>query len=1060
MTQHRLALLTLVLPALLAPARAADPPKVRELRTQKVGETTYFHVSLDPPPRLITDTAFPRFRALPGWGGIEPFLEIRLLSPDGKARAIYQRLGQGPRGGFPLEPPDIKSPPTEEQPPGGRRRPTPRSPVPVVGLEFVGKVQAAGKVKLVLLYPRESRLARILPPSRRGPAARVRWEEAPMTLDLARAKEVPLPAAARERRTGAGPKRLIQPSVRDDLEGLWAEAQVDHLSRLQGQVSDVGFFGFASEATARKYHVPGLGTGRGGLTLPGIGAGPRDRRGIRGMHELYETTTGAAAIAESLALRRMTGIAARDDGKRTVKVSSIQGIDIAEHPWEKMLAGKKPAPEPLARLVPHDNYYLHFKSIRKMIELSELFDQWGTSLSRAYEMNSRDHRMKQRYEEQLCLKSGILGKTLGPLVIKGVAITGSDAYLREGSDVTIIFHVNNRGLFLAGVEGFLKQARAKFGDALKESKSSHLGIPIESYVTPLREVSLHRALFDDHVVYSNSPVGLRRVLDTYKGKRPRLSDALDFQYMRTIFRQDDKAEDGFLFLSDAFIRQLVGPASKIKEKRRLEALTSLYMLTYGALFNAWETGKLPDSYRTIVEGANLKPEEIPVPEGKPAVWDVARQAAVSEAYNAIHFATPLVELPIDTVTPGEAEQYRRFRLEYLGLWRQYFDPVGMRLALTEGQVKIDTYILPLVQNSTYNQLRRVAGGGTVSFDPSSFSGDTLVQFLLHLSPAIQNREELLGLRRGGGLDLGALVAWGLDPVGNWTLLRVDDSPVYGQLVQMLEREQQGRDINGEEVMRLVFQLPIAVGLDIKNTVTFGASLAALRMSVLQSLPGGLTWGPMEKPYKGVPIVRIQATPAGSRQLIGPLTGRQGTFQPAVYYAMIDGGFYLTMNEKMLHSLIDQAEARKKGDGKTVAVNSSLYLAPVAAKHVGKLLSMYLESQTQQQALANLPLWHLLYRCGVIEAKADASKARQVAYRYLGFVPVSPDRSLYRYDAASGEMVNERHGSLRKPTFHQALADDAPLARVLQQLRSIRADLHFREDGIHTVLTLERGKLRK
>jgi len=36
---------------------------------------------------------------------------------------------------------------------------------------------------------------------------------------------------------------------------------------------------------------------------------------------------------------------------------------------------------------------------------------------------------------------------------------------------------------------------------------------------------------------------------------------------------------------------------------------------------------------------------------------------------------------------------------------------------------------------------------------------------------------------------------------------------------------------------------------------------------------------------------------------------------------------------------------------------------------------------------------------------------------------------------------------------------APLTRLLEQLRSIRADLRFREDGIHTVLTIERQKAK-
>src|SRR5262249_52470036 len=142
---------------------------------------------------------------------------------------------------------------------------------------------------------------------------------------------------------------------------------------------------------------------------------------------------------------------------------------------------------------------------------------------------------------------------------------------------------------------------------------------------------LHRAFFDDFAVYSNSLAGLHRVIDAHKGKTKRLVDALDFQYMRTIFRADDKAEDGFVFLSDAFIRHLVGPASKIKEKRRLEALTSLYMLTHGAMFTAFETGKPPADHKAIVGGIRLTPEEIAVPEGKPAFWDPKRQLAVSDA---------------------------------------------------------------------------------------------------------------------------------------------------------------------------------------------------------------------------------------------------------------------------------------------------------------------------------------------------------------------------------------------------------------------------------------------
>ena len=138
--------------------------------------------------------------------------------------------------------------------------------------------------------------------------------------------------------------------------------------------------------------------------------------------------------------------------------------------------------------------------------------------------------------------------------------------------------------------------------------------------------------------------------------------------MRTVFSSADKKEDGFVFLSDAFIRRLVGPASRIKEKRRLEALTSLHMLTNAALFGAWETGKLPADHAAVLAAAGLRPEDVAVPEGKGARWEAGRQRAVSDVYNTIHFATPLIELPLDKVTQGEADEYGRFREEYSKLW--------------------------------------------------------------------------------------------------------------------------------------------------------------------------------------------------------------------------------------------------------------------------------------------------------------------------------------------------------------------------------------------------------
>jgi hypothetical protein len=1064
-------------------ARGAAPSGVQELRVQKVGDVTYFHVRLEMPQDLLSDNdRFNRgFFAEPS-----PSLAPRLVAPDGSVRLVCQRFDRNQRNRFGDQPIPpvwgiIEARAIKDRPLAKDARREPRRPVPVEGLEFVGRTEARGAVKMKLLYPVEGRRLPVVGRLSRTPPPPV-WKEKEVVLDFGKAKEVAVPAEAAERKEKKleplPPARLpgrpgqpppgqpgiqgSQPPVRDDLEGLWAVAQVEQFLGLDNEVQEFGFYGFAATATARKYGVQGPNN-----ISPRMG-GRIGGRGMRGPgefldQELYETTTGAAAITESLQLRRMNPVGPRAEEKRTVPIAKVPGIDIAEHPWEKMIGDRKPAPEPFARLVPHDNYYLHFKSIARFLEFSELLDQWGTNLTRAYEVTSRDHRLKERYEQQLCLRSTVLGKTLGPLVIKGIGVTGSDAYVREGSDVAILFQVVKQEVFLAAVEPFLAEARTKWGDKLKQEKGDYNGVKVESFVTPLREVSLHRAALDDFVIYANSPVGLRRILDAYQGKAKRLADSLDFRYMRTVFRADDRDEDGFAFLSDAFIRKLVGPASKIKEKRRVEALVSLHMLTHGAMLTAWETGKAPVSQKNILNVAGLKLEELPMPEGNPAIWDPETLVARSDVYNTIHFATPLIELPLDDVTPTESDEYNRFRMEYLGLWRQYFDPIGMRVALKDGRVQLDTYILPLIQNSSYNQLRRVTGEKTVRLDPARISDKTLAQYVLRLTSDLSDREAWFG---GGGARDGfhllSLLAWALDPVGEWFLVRLDDGSAYEKLVKLEDRANQGDNVDVEEVAKQVWSLPIAVAADIRNPLVFAGTLTALRTSVKASLPGALTWEPLEKEYRGVSIVRIQATPAG-REMLGPVVregrGRKEAFLPALYYAMIDGGFYLTLNEEMLRRLIDEAVAKRDGKG-TVEVASSLYLAPAAAEQTKGLLRRFLEHQTHEQARTALPIWYALYRAGIVAGDAKPEQALEAAYRYLGYVPVSPDGTGYRYDRAHDEVANERHGSFRKPTLQKTTAEGSPLNFLLDQLRTVRADLRFREDGIHTVLTIERGKGEK
>ena len=954
---------------------AAESVRVLELRTQKVDGVTYFQVRLERPADLRLPT-FDMSKPFSEWDRRKFAGLPRLVPQDSNTRAVYYR-----------------------------HRPT------QPGLSFCGRVTGGDKATLLLLYPAgEAPLDTTKPLSLARLVRPPLTEEARVTLDFSKARKVPLPKIDPE----------DQHIHRDDLRSLWALHQGAYFAVLETQVLDFPFYSFAREATGRKYGVVAPAWVRRQVGDP--------------EHRLYEITTGADALTEALQLHRLLRPESRPGGKRTVPIADVAGVTTPEQPWDGMLRGKKPAPEALARLIPHDNYYVRFRDLRKFIDFGELLDQWGTNILRVYEMKCRDYQLRERYERQLCLKSTALGKLLGPTLVKGLAVTGSDPYVREGSDVTVIFHVANPKLFLAAVEGFLREARKQHGKKLSEGCDRYHDTTIERFVTPRREVSLHRAVVGEFVIYSNSPAGVRRVLDARAGRGKCLADSRDFQYMRTVFPPKEKAEDGFLFLSDAFIRQLVGPASRIKEKRRMEALTSLTMLSNAALFGAWETGKFPADHAAVLAAAGLKPEDVAVPEGKGARWDARQRLAVSDVYNTIQFATPLVELPIDKVTRAEADEYGRFREEYTRLWRTYFDPAGFRLSLDGRKVRVDAHILPLAGSGSYQTLRRNAGQGTFRVEARP---GAVVDFRL----SVGEKESLS--------------------------LTVGKSPLLREMVELLVRWEEGGLTNARrDYDRLFWKLPLAVGFSspkLKNRELVAQGVAFLKSA-------GLVEGEVRvSTHKTAELHRVPIAAKKYREVAGPLDSEPANASPspmdaflallprqeapaALHVAIFDETLYGSANEAFLKKLIDQTAARKKLAGPDRKANATLDIVPANAREAA---SLFLEYEGHSLSLLNNQVWNCFYQVGVLTPDAAEKARRETARRLLGYVPVSPDSSAYRYDARLGEVVNRHHGSHRRPRFDGQFAETSELARFLDQIKALHAELRFLDNGLSTTLIIER-----
>ena len=100
--------------------------------------------------------------------------------------------------------------------------------------------------------------------------------------------------------------------------------------------------------------------------------------------------------------------------------------------------------------------------------------------------------------------------------------------------------------------------------------------------------------------------------------------------------------------------------------------------------------------------------------------------------------SPAGEIALEKATPGEAEEYRQFVAEYSQYWRQYFDPIAIRVQITPRQYRAETIILPLIDNSIYTGMAMALGG-----EPEPLDALPVPQANIFSAAVRVNKEELL-----------------------------------------------------------------------------------------------------------------------------------------------------------------------------------------------------------------------------------------------------------------------------------------------------------------------------
>ncbi|MBN2490076.1 MAG: hypothetical protein JXQ29_04420 [Planctomycetes bacterium] len=306
--------------------------------------------------------------------------------------------------------------------------------------------------------------------------------------------------------------------------------------------------------------------------------------------------SGGLAIRESLQLDRLDAFRA---GGGAIDIGTLKPPATPSHPFEKMLEGRAWKASELARAVPVDFYYAIFHSMGGCLDFADWLDEVGGLVLRRYAPMAVDFRVKDKLLTQLALQVTPEARKFYDAVIDELVLTGSDPFLREGSDLTLVYKLKSSGIFRASVGLYRKYFEVAHGAA--PARSVIGGLEASGLLTPDRTVhSWMLELADDVVAISSSETALARVVAAWEGDAPSLHAAADFRYMRSLYAADPEVEDGFLYLSDAFIRRMVGPELRIGEARRLAEAARIAALERRVLLYHQLHGRLPETVEAIL----------------------------------------------------------------------------------------------------------------------------------------------------------------------------------------------------------------------------------------------------------------------------------------------------------------------------------------------------------------------------------------------------------------------------------------------------------------------------
>jgi hypothetical protein len=740
------------------------------------------------------------------------------------------------------------------------------------------------------------------------------------------------------------------------------------------------------------------------------------------LQRTYALFSGGRALSENLQLDRALQVTAQNEPN--VPLDSLTGITVTEIDWKLIVKDLAPAKDPLAGVIPADQHVLFFPSFTAMATLVDEAKAHGTPILHLVDPRSEDAMTHERYEKQLCLSLDAWARLLGPRLIDSLALTGSDPYLRTGSDVALLFETTDAATLPASIR--MQYQRVQAQDARVQSVSgSILGHSYHGVVKADRSICSYLVTWDKVVLVTNSLVQMEKILKAKSGRGETLLDLDEYTFFRDRYKRGEP-ESALLIITDAAIRRWCSPRWRIGTSRRVRA--AAVMAGLQARHMETLVGGLPEDQRRLEVDTSLDMGTLAL----------TPQGVTCERYGTLAFQTPVAELAFTKVTQAEARAYRRYRNLYQRRWQQFFDPIAIRFTVQPGKanrIAMDLTVRPLIASSEYRDYVDITGNHGITDQAGDPHEEALGQVIFSID---RNAEEIQKLGNMAATIAPGLRANPLAWLGDWLTLYVDQDPFWPEFQTVAA---QGSDrAMGEFMETNMSRLPVALHVDVGHSLKLAGFLVSARAVIEQTVPGMTVWD--NQVYKEQAYVRIR--PAERTR------GQSDMLQDlALYYVVTPEALVVSLSETLIKRAIDRQAS--SDEGAPPAGETHTWLGQSVAAHIqgpGMTMVQTLFNHNAMDILRKRS-WGNLVILNEWRRRFGDPAPLALHQRLWQTRLVCPGGGQYVWNEAYQTMESTVFGCPARPKIPESIPN------ALTSLKDINLGVTFEEDGLRARVEVQR-----